>query len=430
MTNTIRGHPLKIAREQRNLSQRQLATATGLARSTIQDAESGKRTTRWDVRQVLCEFFEKSPEELGFLSSDDDVIGVSIAPSVQLEKEDIEDMKRRELVKRIATVLQIPLFANFIDSEPWHRLVAAAQKSTQPDNQTLQHFSELTQMCWNVINGPHFVSEGSTITELLSTYLPQLTEVTDHVSKPHALSVNLTAQGYMIAAIVALDKLNISEMDSFSEKAVQYASRVEDYNLLAAAYKHRAIMFHHTRRVAMMYQSYQSVLPFIDKVSPLLRSRVYQGLAMISAQYGKEQDALRYLGLAKDTFPSDWQHDPSFLYSDTDIQQLYKYEGLTYLALNEPSAAWEALMHIDGLSPKIPTGEFTRIDFLEMQSRTAIMLRDIELCSTYFESLTTTASTLNSQYGKTKAHEVYDVMQLTWMGEPRVKALSELLYSA
>src|ERR1051326_9088092 len=60
-------HPLKRARERRNLSQQELADFTALGIATIQRAERGKRL-RPDVRQRLCDYFDMTPLELGLIS--------------------------------------------------------------------------------------------------------------------------------------------------------------------------------------------------------------------------------------------------------------------------------------------------------------------------------------------------------------------------
>lgn len=57
-------HPLCIAREQRNLSQQGLADAAGLSKRTIQRAERGLGVNAAS-RQILCDFFGKSAQELG-----------------------------------------------------------------------------------------------------------------------------------------------------------------------------------------------------------------------------------------------------------------------------------------------------------------------------------------------------------------------------
>ena len=130
-------------------------------------------------------------------------------------------------------------------------------------------------------------------------------------------------------------------------------------------------------------QTYQNTLPFIDHVSPLLHNRIYQGLVSTSARCGQEKDALHYLGLARDIFLCDFLNDPSYSFADRGVSVLHMYEGLTFLDLNKPQDAWDAFAKGDGLAPKIPIGAFTRLEFLNLQAKSAVALRDIELCESY-----------------------------------------------
>jgi len=103
--------------------------------------------------------------------------------------------------------------------------------------------------------------------------------------------------------------------------------------------------------------------------------------------------------------------------------------GLTFMDLNKPKDAWDAFAKVDGLAPKIPIGEFTRLEFLNLQAKSAVALRDIERCGTYLETAVTVATNLNSQYGNGDAFDVYRSMQLLWPHEKRVKTLGELFYA-
>jgi hypothetical protein len=84
---------------------------------------------------------------------------------------------------------------------------------------------------------------------------------------------------------------------------------------------------------------------------------------------------------------------------------------------------------VDGLAPKIPIGEFTRLEFLNLQTKAAVSMQSIELCELYLETAVTVSTALNSQYGNGEAFDVYRSMQLLWPQEKRVKALGELFYA-
>jgi tetratricopeptide (TPR) repeat protein len=233
-------------------------------------------------------------------------------------------------------------------------------------------------------------------------------------------AAHIAAEGYLLKSLVELEQCNLTEMEKSSELAIQYARISEDNNLLVAAYKHKA---NRLKKTAKGIQAYHAALTMIDMATPLLRSSIYFELASATAKMSDVQAAYRYMGLAKESFPNDFRSDPSFLIADSDLAQLYAYEGEMYLKLGQPQLAWQALANIDGINPTMPIGEYTQLSFLAKQARTGVGLRDIELSGKYAETLILLTHKLNSQYGASKINEVIDIMQLMWPTEPRVKAL-------
>jgi hypothetical protein len=132
---------------------------------------------------------------------------------------------------------------------------------------------------------------------VLPAYLPRLSAVARISSKNQDLAAHLTAQGYLLAGLVALDQMNTTAMDRYSKLAVQYGQIAKDHNLENAALKQQATMYLIAKNPAKALQSYQQCLSAIDQVTPLLRSRAYQGLASATARCGQEEDAQKYIGL-------------------------------------------------------------------------------------------------------------------------------------
>jgi transcriptional regulator with XRE-family HTH domain/tetratricopeptide (TPR) repeat protein len=419
MDNTvIEGHPLKLERDQRNLSQQQLADFTELSRSTIQRAERG-RPIRPDARERLCQFFGLSSTELGLMPPTEH-------NHVLHGKED-DDMNRRDAIRLVTIAGFSALTGKPIDPDAWQRLTVAAEKVSGVDSATLENFSSITLACWHIINGSNFVNESDTMSRSLASYLPQFTAIVDQSSQDKT-AASIAAQGYMIAALIAMNKYNAEGMERNSERSIKYANVAGEPNIMAAAYKQQATMLQVARKTRKALQTYQQCLPFIEKVSPLLQSRIYQGLANLSARCNLEQEALKYLTLARDTFPDNYLNDPSFLFADTTPSVLQLYLGLTYLDLNDATSAWDALAAIDGLAPKMKIGDFTRLEFLNLQAKTAIVMRDLDRCEPHLGKAIELSTSINSQYNITESHEIYRTMQLIWPTEPRVKALGEMIY--
>jgi tetratricopeptide (TPR) repeat protein len=273
------------------------------------------------------------------------------------------------------------------------------------------------------------------IEQVLPTYLPKLAALAQgKAPSKHASTISeLTTHGYLLAGLVALDQYNLVAMEVYSQLAIKhsrmYSDISHDFNLYAAALKQYATMLQIAKNPTQAFQTYQRALPFLDQVSPLLRSRIYQGLARTSAQIGLEQKAETYIRKAQETFPSDFEKDISYLYADSGLSVLYMYEGLSYLDLDQPEKAMETYTQvIDGetLTAKIPVGQLTHLEFINLLGSTAVALRDQERSCKYLEVASSRAKAMNSEWGLSDAREVYQKMRLIWPKDAHIKALRQL----
>jgi transcriptional regulator with XRE-family HTH domain/tetratricopeptide (TPR) repeat protein len=443
---------LRKARKQKHWTIEKAAAKVGVSWLTYSRWENGTQKPHPTTLDLLCQAFEMSSENLGFALSIEQPQQVETWDGLQLPASQLDqkpliiltdeqvavlsfliggdkmghfDISRRAMIGQLLTALGIAKISPQIlaDYEPWERLASAAIKPTNIDEGTLRHFEKLTKVCWHLTNG----TELAIIEQMLPTYLPKLVTLAQQQSKHQTMAADLAAQGYLLKGLVALDQLNLPAMEQYSKLAVQYSKLAGNQSLEAAALKQQATMALIAKNPAQALQVYQRTLTFVKNISPLLRSRVYQGLASAAARCGQEkEEAEHYLGLAYETFPSDFESDPSFLYADSGLSVLHMYAGLTYLDLDQPENAWDALAQVDGLQPKIAIGEFTQLEFLNLQTRTAVAMGDQERSRTYLEASVKLSDMLDSQYGRSEAYDNYQQMRLVWRGDQQVKTLAEL----
>jgi DNA-binding XRE family transcriptional regulator len=429
---------LRQARAKKLWSQEDAAEEIGIARKTYIEWEQGKQIPHVSTLNLACDTFQASPEDLGYSIRSGRI--TLIQESVQtliLTGEQVAsllillgdtsmkfDASRRTILQLLGLAGATLATKDIFDPEPWERLSYAETKPSNITTQTLEQFARINEACWYITNG----AEIAVIGRVLPSYLPQLSTMARSSSKKQNFAAHLTAQGYLLAGLVALDQMNTTAMERYSKLAVQYSQIANDHNLENAAIKQQATAYLIAKNPAKTLHAYQQSLMFIDKVTPLLRSRTYQGLANAAARCGQDEEARRYIGLAYDTFPDDFESDPSFLYADSGLSVLYMYDGLTKLDLDLPQAALEAFNKVDGLSPKIPIGESTRLEFINLQAKAATAMRDRDASSMYIKAATEQAKALDSQWGRTEAWEVYQQMRLVWPGDSKVKVLAELFH--
>jgi DNA-binding SARP family transcriptional activator len=276
--------------------------------------------------------------------------------------------------------------------------------------------------CWHLLKGTEFQQVGS----LLLRYLPELEKQAYQPSKYQKYSASLAAQGHLLSATLALHQNNLLAREVHCKQAVRLGQIAEDVNLHMTSLKWLAVTYYYVKRPSKALQVYQEIEPFLGQVSPLLRGSVYIKMAGTYAQCGKEQDALRFIQMAHESFPEHPEQDPCFLYADCGLPTLPIWEGLAYLDLGKSQAAWSALERVEQLATTVVVSERARVEATNHQAEAAIGLDDQERFRTYIEMGTTGAIVLGSEKRYNEALDVYKQARLVWSKEPRIKELQDL----
>jgi transcriptional regulator with XRE-family HTH domain len=437
-------HPLRVMRESLNLSIDGLAEATGVSARTILRAEQS-HVLQPGSRRLLCQFFKKSAEELGLLPQqqrlaqrsmnalqfpDPIIVAVTEAQAAILLG-DTDSMKNRFDESRRALLWQMLMAGatlttaphSVVNSDLLERLVRVFANPTRIDETTIVYLEQLIAGYWQKSNE----SQAEVVEQALPFYLPKLTALAHQSSPFQRRAAHLAAQGYILAAEV--DRANVGAMKAYAQQGVLYAQIAEDPNIQAAALKQQATMYLVDKAPDLALQKYTEALPLVRTVSPLLQSRIYLGLASAYARCGSlhKQDAQRYLGLARDGFPEHPEADANYLYTVCGRSVLHFYEALTYMDLHQPDDAWLSLSQVDGVHPKLPTPESTRIEIINLQARTAAAQGNMEQSIAYWLAGIDAATALGYSIWKEEATEVYSYLCERWPHEVQVQALASHL---
>jgi tetratricopeptide (TPR) repeat protein len=196
--------------------------------------------------------------------------------------------------------------------------------------------------------------------------------------------------------------------------------------LQAAALIRQANTLFYRKRHLQILQTYQEALQYVADVSPLLKGRIYSGLASIQATVGQKQEALRHMKLAHEVFPEHPEGDPGFLYTNTTSYILHFNDACIHLDFAQPKEAWEALLLAGSFVPNevSPRG-------MELQNHRVIIsiaLNELEQSCAYFEKAFVSGRTLGSDLHQSEAQSLYDQMQAKWPHEKDVKELVDLFH--
>jgi len=294
-----------------------------------------------------------------------------------------------------------------------------AMRFTLPGEETITHLEQLNDTLWHLVND----DQTKIVMQMLASYLPQMAAFAKEPSPNQKRIARLVASGYILAA--EAEKENVSELEKYCEQAITYSQLAEDEIVQVDALRQGATISLIAKRPLKSLHLYQQAVPLVDRVSPLLRSRIYLGLALAQARCQQTQPALEALEMAHEHYPSQPENDPVFRYlaPSSSLSALHLYEALTYTDLQQPELAWNALMQVDGIHPKIPTTESTRLEVLNLQAKTAASLGDLEKSCFYLQASVQAAKSGGYRIWQEEAYDVYLFLLQTWPHEKVVKNL-------
>jgi transcriptional regulator with XRE-family HTH domain len=470
---------LERARRARQLTLQQAADKVGVHLSTFYGWRTGKHKPHLSSLQMLCQAFDATPEELGYA----DLVQLPscqphepepakqqlVPPSTLLFAEEDSDPSCTHTtivygsfeIDVLAEGLRWPSQAT-TDELLQHSVLERLRKV---DAMTEQHNSEITRMSRRQALGAiaqapiglygltvmgatrpvaaeevlplcaaglvacqELINEGdiAMVKSTLSLYLPALVGFVQHPSYTQR-AARLAAQGYLLATSVASHLGRLDKMEQFSKAAHTYAQQAQDGTLEFAALIRLADTYDMGNRPRKALETYQLAHASIkDDLSPLVRGRLYAGLAAKSANCAEQQEALAYLGLAHETFPLYPEEALYGCLSSLGRYDLLLYDGLTQKHLGRYEEAWKRFVQVGHLQPRPGVPERTRVEFLTYAAEAAVGLRDLERCLLYLETAGKGSLHLGHEQRYAEACQVYRLARVAWPQEAKVVQLQDL----
>ncbi len=261
-----------------------------------------------------------------------------------------------------------------------------------------------------------------TIRRILATYLPTLEKLAQQSSPMKQTAAHLAAQGHLLGHMLADHYGRLDQMEAAARRARFYGQLANDPNLETSALVRLAVRFDYEHQYPKALEIYQEglALPGFSCVSPLLQGRIYSGLAGMYAACQQESPALSFLNLAKETWPTEPQADPSYTFAYS--QWIDLGEGLTLEHTGHYAEAINVyLRYMPGLQEPNP-------QHLNKAAVAAVKQRDLEAAYRHSDIAEEVAWNTQHKQRLTEVHDTLRSMQLIWPHEPKVKTLQEKLY--
>jgi DNA-binding SARP family transcriptional activator len=284
--------------------------------------------------------------------------------------------------------------------------------------------------CRHLMKGQDFFQAEAILTQ----YLPALEALVKEHSPYQPVAARLVMQHDKLTGILAGHRLHWVEAEHYHSHAVQFSHLAQDQNFQAMARVELASYLYHRNPAqgpAKALQIFQEVDAFIQNCSSLTQSNFHMKRAFSYAQCGQAQEAQESLDAAHKYFPAHLDDDPAFLYLDLGGSNLFLWEGMTRLelarrGLSPSQEAWDAFAPVENISSNMLTSERIRIEIINYQTTTAIIMQDLDLFYPYLQKGIEGAERLGSARRRQEAASNYWQARKLWPHEKRIREMAEL----
>jgi DNA-binding SARP family transcriptional activator/tetratricopeptide (TPR) repeat protein len=279
---------------------------------------------------------------------------------------DMHHPSRRETLAALLSLVGATAFP----LEWWEHL-AHAHPSAMKDDE-FNYFQQIIEGGWGFLN----VGEWNTAELVLESLLPD----TMRNASRQRESALLAARGLLLRSLIEAHRMNLATMVPLCKQAVAYARYAGDHTTLCATLNGLAVAFKYNQQQEEAFKTYLEALCYCDdQANPLIRSRVYAGVAAAFAGKGRKHEADLYMHLAYELFPIHPELDPHFLSADHGLYMLAYYQGIMYLVLNQPQEALKAFESYQEALPVIAVPQRNQLEITNHKGRAAILSNNLEI---------------------------------------------------
>ncbi|HZS77496.1 MAG TPA: helix-turn-helix transcriptional regulator [Ktedonobacteraceae bacterium] len=401
---------LRCERELRGWSQQKLADYLQTTEQVVNRWENGEHKPNRHHQTLLCQLFGKSAGELGFI----DMPHQTQKEDRNIEQGEIDlDKLRRILVQgalELAAGGLLPQYTSLLASYPY---------VTALDEETVSRANTTITYCWQL----YFAGEHLLLEQFLPAFLAPLLPLVEQSSRHQKTLASIISRSYQLIWLLNLQQQNFGQALVATRQSFVYAQLAQDSNLLLASLVREAHTYFHLNNPVQQVSIHEKAVQYVPGASPLLQGWFYLVMAESQAHLIHKKEADYFLGLTKDTFPEQPEHDPNHSYVPINNIWLANYEIMTHLHLKHPKAALNTLNQFEKANPGHPLG----VEFLNRRVATFYMLGDLQATCDAFEIAAPAAKQSGSSLRYNEVCNIYRDMLSSWPHETRVKKLGDLL---
>jgi transcriptional regulator with XRE-family HTH domain len=284
----------------------------------------------------------------------------------------------------IARILQIPLILLGVSSvieqgNTTDLLEGLAEASFSTDQRTFTMFERMLALCWDVCYTSSFQRAASDVAFCLDT----LNDAAKHATGIQRDQVNaMRSRFYQLSGIIARDRMDFVQALDDGTKAVDLALELNNVELIAAAFEHRAGTYSRLKQQDFAFRDIKRALPYADRSRDVLKGNVYLEIALKSLQKPgnkeeKEKEVMGFLDEAgRIVRKGNLEEDGSFLKLNTASLHIERAKALTHFHRFQ-DAHNSYRIALKALSPGLISWQ---VNILIEEAETCLIENDIEAC--------------------------------------------------
>jgi transcriptional regulator with XRE-family HTH domain/tetratricopeptide (TPR) repeat protein len=471
------GERLREARIEKQWTQEHVAEEIGVAPLTYRRWELGQYRPHPFYHQPLCKLFEKTPEQLGLVALEKEAPASIAGPPQLIENvvdeapDEVDAFGLRDLSSRLDAVLwswllnkdthmtaryhelQMRLCLELEDDSMHDDLITRrdalrrlarlpigycglsllAPNLTRPKEEILATCSSGITACWYLRKGQDLIFADSAI----SKYIPTLKAIAAEATHDQRISAaDLLAQCFLLKAVLAWNISTPNEAISYATLAESYGVLAESPLLQITALRAKAAALWEAEQWSRALHAAEHAASLVEKnefaIPQLMCSYVLAGLATYQSYHGKTQEAMRSIGMARDTFYAAKVDDAIPIWIDHSIGNQLNNEGSTFLNLGSYKKALISLQQIDmqyanDTSIPLSCRVASTFDMVMVEVSRDDQARDMQFCIDTWMKGMQGAKILQSKLRFSEAVQAYQAMRAAWPGESRIRELRDLI---
>jgi transcriptional regulator with XRE-family HTH domain len=347
-------HPLRTLRQQRNLTQLELATALGVSEQTIMRAEQGIAISAHS-RRLLCDYFQMNAQQLGLLPpasglppitqhpTEDILIATSELAAQESGGQDMDQQRRHFLQQAlgIAGMIAIPTTSQTSNPDAVERLLWTLAKPSCIDTATLSNLEAITEHQWKLLYS------GVPWPTLLEGVLGHLRIIAQFLGgSPHTPVEqrlwSLASQQAQMAGEIFVDLDNDIQAQGCFKGAIQSAQMANDPVLTAVALARVNIASTDRERLQTTLSQFKSAYHLATQhATPVTRCWIAAREAEVLANLGETDACLEALERAEAI--GDQPGDDPY-WTQFGLPSLAGYKGVCYVRLRQSASAQSVLL--------------------------------------------------------------------------------------